>query len=80
MIEIHVDNLIIIGSSFTKIKSLIQALNNRFHMSNLRSCKYYLDLTVICKKKDQVMRSIKRAYLKSILPDLKMTDCNPTPT
>lgn len=74
------DDLQITGSSLAEIHAIKQALSERFHMSDLRPCQYYLGMTVTHNRKNRILRLGQRAYLEKILRDHKMIDCKAAPT
>ena len=80
IVAVYVDNLQITGSSFAEIQAVKKALSERFHMSDLESCQYYLGMTVTRDQKNRVLRLGQWAYLEKILRNHKMTDCKAAPT
>jgi hypothetical protein len=55
-IAIFVDDLLIIGPSLADINDIKTKLNERFHMTDLGPCKYYLGMEVT---RDQPNRMLK---------------------
>ena len=52
IVALYVNDVLIIGLSKTGIQRIKKALNDKFHMSDLGPCAYYLDMTV---KRDRVV-------------------------
>lgn len=75
IVAVYVYNLQITGSSLAEIHAVKQALSERFHMSDLGPCQYYLGMTVTCNHKNRILRLGQQAYLEKILRNHKMTDC-----
>ena len=80
IVAVYVDDLQITGSSLAEIHAVKQALSERFHMSDLGPCQYYLGMTVTRDRNNRILRLGQRAYLEKILRDHKMTDCKAAPT
>lgn len=74
------DNLQITGSSLVEIQAVKHVLGERFHVSDLGSCQYYLGMTVARDRKNRILRLGQWAYLEKILRDHEMTDCKAEPT
>ena len=80
IVAVYTDDLQITGSSLAEIHAVKQALSERFHMSDLGPCQYYLGITVTCDRKNRILRLGQRAYLEKILRDHKIADCKAAPT
>lgn len=53
IVAVYVDDLQITGSSLAEIHAVKQALSERFHMSDLGPCQYYLGMTVTRDRKSR---------------------------
>jgi hypothetical protein len=75
MIAIYVNNLI-----FTKFDRVIifwlkSALNERFEMSDLNSCIYYLDMMIFKNRRLKRLILNQSVYVEQMLRDHEMWDC-----
>ena len=52
IVVLYVNNILIIDLSKIDIQRIKKTLNNKFHMFDLRSCVYYLDMIV---KRDRIV-------------------------
>ncbi|KAF6517721.1 hypothetical protein HZS61_003282 [Fusarium oxysporum f. sp. conglutinans] len=79
-IAVYVDDLLIAGPSKDEIVAVKQALCNKFKMTDLGPCKYYLGMSV---RRDRATRSIflsQTTYLEKVLRDFGMDQCAPNAT
>ncbi|KAM6514095.1 hypothetical protein FALCPG4_18898 [Fusarium falciforme] len=79
-IAVYVDDLLIAGPSKDEIVAVKQALCNKFKMTDLGPCKYYLGMSL---RRDRANRSIslsQTTYLEKILRDFGMDQCAPNVT
>ncbi|RKK66392.1 Retrovirus-related Pol polyprotein from transposon TNT 1-94 [Fusarium oxysporum] len=79
-IAVYVDDLLIAGPSKDEIVAVKQALCNKFKMTDLGPCKYYLGMSV---RRDRTTRSIflsQTTYLEKVLRDFGMDQCAPNAT
>ncbi|WAO96990.1 Retrovirus-related Pol polyprotein from transposon TNT 1-94 [Fusarium falciforme] len=79
-IAVYVDDLLIAGPSKDEIVAVKQALCNKFKMTDLGPCKYYLGMSL---RRDRANRSIslsQTTYLEKILRDFGMDQCAPNAT
>jgi hypothetical protein len=79
-IAVYVDDLLIAGPSKDEIVAVKQALCNKFKMTDLGSCKYYLGMSL---RRDRATRSIflsQTTYLEKVLRDFGMDQCAPNAT
>ena len=79
-IAIYVDDLLIAGPNLDDIEKLKQSLSNRFQMSDMGECSFYLGMEIIRDRKKRVIRLSQRAYLHKILADFDMLDSKPFDT
>lgn len=66
-VAVYVDDLLIVGPDKEAIRSLKEALNERFKMTDLGPCKFYLGMEL---RRDRANRTIylnQRAYIKEVL-------------
>lgn len=56
IVAVYVDELQITGSSLAEIHAVKQVLIERFHMSDLRPCQYYLGIIVTRDRKNRILR------------------------
>jgi len=76
IIAIYVDDLLLASESVEDIKSLKEALNVRFKMSDLGACHFYLGMEVIRDRPRRQLRLSQEAYLQKVLTDHGMENCN----
>jgi hypothetical protein len=79
-IAVYVDDLLIAGPSKDEIVAVKQDLCNKFKMTDLGPCKYYLGMSV---RRDRATRSIflsQTTYLEKVLRDFGMDQCAPNAT
>lgn len=75
-IAVFVDDLLIIGPSKDEIEAIKGKLRERFHMTDLGPCKYYLGMEVIRDRQNRTLKLSQRSYLEKVLRDFDMWDCN----
>ena len=66
-ISIYIDNLFIIGSNITNIKTLKTALSKRFKITDLKPYKYYLGIKIICNYLMCILYLYQGVYIDKIL-------------
>jgi hypothetical protein len=54
-IAVYVDDLLIIGPSIVEIKRIKRSLRNRFHMTDLGPCSYYLGMTIRRDRQNRIL-------------------------
>ncbi|KAK1412293.1 hypothetical protein QVD17_33424 [Tagetes erecta] len=74
---IYVDDVVIMGNDFNKIKSTKIFLDDRFSIKDLGQLKYFLGIEV-ARTNEGLMLS-QRKYILDILEDTGMTGCRPSP-
>ncbi len=72
MIVIYVKNLIFTELDFAVIFRLKNALNERFEMSDLNSCIYYLDIMIFKNRHLRLLILNQNVYVKQMLRDHEM--------
>ncbi|KAH7460549.1 Retrovirus-related Pol polyprotein from transposon TNT 1-94 [Fusarium oxysporum f. sp. matthiolae] len=79
-IAVYMDDLLIAGPSKDETVAVKQDLCNKFKMTDLGPCKYYLGMSL---RRDRTDRSIflsQTAYLEKVLRDFGMDQCAPNAT
>jgi hypothetical protein len=79
-IAVYVDDLLIAGPSKADIQKIKDALSQRFEMTDLGACTYYLGMSVTRDRRNRVLRLNQRGYIEKVLRDFSMWECNPTLT
>jgi hypothetical protein len=75
MIIIYVNDLIFTKLNFSNIFWLKNALNDRFEMSDLNSCIYYLDMMIFRNRRLKLLILNQSFYVEQMLRDYEMWDC-----
>jgi hypothetical protein len=75
MIVIYVNDLIFTKFDLAVIFWLKNALNERFEMSDLNSCIYYLDIMIFKNRHLRLLILNQNVYVKQMLRDHEMWDC-----
>ena len=70
-VAVYVDDLLIVGPSKAEIQSLKDALNQKFKMTDLGPCAYYLGMEVSRDRPRRVLRLSQRGYLEKVLKEFK---------
>lgn len=79
-IAVYVDDLLIIGPSIAEIKRIKRSLRNRFHMTDLGPCSYYLGMTIRRDRQNRILYLSQEAYVRKVLQRFEMLDCAPAST
>jgi len=75
-IAVFVDDLLMVGPSKANISMIKAKLSERFHMTDLGPCKYYLGMEVTRDRQNRTLKLSQRSYLEKVLRDFGMWDCN----
>jgi hypothetical protein len=75
MIVIYVNDLIFTKLDFAVIFRLKNVLNERFEMSDLSSCIYYLDMMIFRNRHLKLLILNQSVYVKQMLRDHEMWNC-----
>jgi hypothetical protein len=75
MIVIYVNDLILTELNFAIMFWLKNALNDRFEMSDLDSCIYYLDMMIFRNWRLRLLILNQSFYVEQVLRDHEMWDC-----
>jgi hypothetical protein len=79
-IAVYVDDLLIIGPSIAEIKRIKRQLRNRFQMSDLGPCAYYLGMFIQRDRQNRILRLSQEAYIDKVISQFGMENCNPVST
>ena len=71
-VALYMNDILIIDLSKIDIQRIKKALNNKFHMSDLRPYAYYLDMTV---KRDRVADILRLKQAVYVTRFLKYFNC-----
>jgi hypothetical protein len=75
MIVIYVNDLILTKLNFAAIVWLKNVLNERFEMSDLNSCIYYLDMMIFKNRNLKQLTLNQSVYVEQMLRNHEMWDC-----
>ncbi len=75
MIVIYVNDLILTEFDLAIIFWLKNALHERFEMSDLESCIYYLDMMIVRNRRLKLLILNQSVYVKQMLRDHEMWNC-----
>lgn len=76
IVAIYVDDLLIASASMSDIKALKLKLSERFKMSDLGPCHFYLGIEVIRDRRNHTIRLSQTVYLEKVLREQGMEGCN----
>lgn len=77
IMAIYVDDMLIVGKDEQEIQEVKDALSQRFHMTDLKACHFYLGMEVTRDRPARKLRLCQEAYVRKILSDNGMRDCKP---
>lgn len=80
IIAVYVDDLLLSGPKMSDIKILKGQLSERFQMSDLGPCSYYLGMAVTRNRQNRIIQLSQTAYVEKILREYKMADSKPMST
>jgi hypothetical protein len=66
-IAVYVDDLLVVGPDRKEIQGVKDALNQRFKMTDLGPCSYYLGMTITRDRVNRILRLGQRAYIERFL-------------
>lgn len=78
-IAVYVDDLLIVGPSIAEIKRIKRALRNRFQMTDLGPCSYYLGMSIQRDRQNRILYLSQEAYINKVVQQFGLSDCNPDP-
>ena len=65
---VYIDDFLIIESkNFNQIKKLKKILNKRFEIIDLKSCNYYLNITITRNRINKTFHFSQKIYIEKIL-------------
>jgi len=79
-LAVYVDDLLIVGPDKSEIQKIKDALSERFQMTDLGPCTYYLGMSV---RRDRPTRSLwlhQKGYIEKVLREFNMWECKPVVT
>lgn len=79
-IAVYVDDLLIVGPSIAEIKRIKRALRNRFHMTDLGPCSYYLGMSIRRDRQNRILYLNQEAYIDKVIQQFGTIDCTPVST
>jgi hypothetical protein len=68
-ITVFVDNLLIIRPFKPNINTIKAQLAQRFYITDLGLCKYYLGIEIVRDRKNQVLKLSQQGYIQKVLRD-----------
>ncbi|KAI2767295.1 hypothetical protein CBS147339_9477 [Penicillium roqueforti] len=79
-IAIYVDDLLIVGPSIAEIKRIKRSLRNRFQMTDLGPCSYYLGVSIQRDRQNRRLLLSQEAYIDNIAHQFGIDNCAPVST
>jgi len=79
-IAVYVDDLLIFGPSLAEIKKIKRSLRNRFQMTDLGPCSYYLGMSIRRDRQNRILYLSQEAYIHKVIHQFGMDDCTPVST
>ena len=76
IIAIYVDDILLIGPDMAHIKFTKSKLSQKFSMTDLAQCKYYLGIHVIRDRPNRTIRLSQAGYVEKVLKDFEMWECD----
>lgn len=80
IIALYVDDVLVTGPNRADIQRIKDALNAKFHMTDLGPCAYYLGMTVTRDRINRTIRLGQAGYVERVLRDNGMWDAKPVAT
>lgn len=77
---IYVDDLLIVGSSRTRVDEVKRRLSIEFAMKDLGTVKQFMGLRINVDRKKGMLTIDQTQYAKQVLAKFKMSECNPVST
>ena len=69
IIALYVDNVLITNSNRADIQRIKDALNVKFHMTDLKPCACYLEITITRDRTNRTIRLGQAEYVERVLRD-----------
>ena len=74
IITVYVDDLLIVGASVAKIANLKAQLSEKFHMSDLGPCRYYLGMAINRDRPNRTLTLSQKGFVTQVLNQYHMMD------
>jgi len=74
IIAIYVDDLLLVGPDMKAIQHLKEQLSERFDMTDLGPCNYYLGIRIIRDRPNRTIHLCQSGYIKQVLKEFKFWD------
>jgi hypothetical protein len=79
-IAVYVDDLLIVGPSIAEIKKIKRSLRNRFQMTDLGPCSYYLGMSVQRDRQNRMLYLSQEAYIDKVAHQFGISNGAPVGT
>jgi len=79
-IAVYVDDLLIVGPSIAEIKKIKRSLRNRFQMTDLGPCSYYLGMSVQRDRQNRILYLSQEAYIDKVAHQFGISNGAPLST
>ena len=79
-LAVYVDDLLIVGPKKSEIQKIKDALSERFQMTDLGPCTYYLGMSVRRDRPTRSLRLHQKGYIEKVLREFNMWECKPVIT
>jgi hypothetical protein len=76
-IAVYVDDLLIVGPSSAEIKRIKRSLINRFQMTDLGPCSYYLGMSIQRERQNRILYLRQEAYIDKVAHQFGVSNCAP---
>ncbi|KAG6989499.1 Retrovirus-related Pol polyprotein from transposon TNT [Fusarium oxysporum f. sp. conglutinans] len=79
-IAVYVDDLLIAAPSKRDIEMIKQSLNQRFSMTDLGPCHFYLGMSITRNRRQRRLSLSQKGYIEKVLKEFGLWDSKPTAT
>jgi hypothetical protein len=79
-IAVYVDDLLIVGPSVAEIKKIKRSLRNRFQMTDIGPCSYYLGMSVQRDRQNRILYLSQEAYIDKVAHQFGINNGAPVST
>lgn len=76
-IAVYVNDLLIVGPSIAEIKKIKRKLANRFQMTDLGPCSYYLEMSVQRDRQNRKLYLSQEAYIDKVAHQFGINNAAP---
>ena len=80
IVALYMNDVLVTGPNRADIRRIKDALNTKFHMTDLGPCSYYLDITVTRDRAKRTIRLGQANYVERVLRDNGIWDAKPVST